>query len=365
MAQDGPTFLVAAGGWSGNIGNSFFNLGTQDALSKAVPGARVELISDQAAYWRMTPIGYRTEPRNSLRYVDHLRPDYVALQGSVLTEQFPRVWGRSLRILHSAGTRLLLMGVGFFDYSERERDACRELLDECPPYVFVSRDHRTYAALSDLAAHSHDGIDSAFFLPDVFRPIETDLPPYVVVNFDKGPEPGISVSRNGARGPCRKGARCIRFEFAESQWTLAFPRARDRLARTLGTVYPYLLGPVGLAATSQERAGEYLVVRTDHQINPIIVRKVFRGPNALAGDIPQSYINLYAQASLTLSDRVHAAVAALAYGRSAMLFTRSGRAAILDRVGASDVTTRPVRLDLDLLEREKEDELGFLRSVPF
>jgi hypothetical protein len=157
--------------------------------------------------------------------------------------------------------------------------------------------------------------------------------------------------------------RCIRFEFGGSQWTVAFPRVRERLSRMLGTAYPYLLGPLGLAATSQKRAGEYLVVRTDHQINPMIVRKVFRGPNALAGDIPQSYINLYAQASLTLSDRVHAVVAALAYGQSAMLFSRSGRAAILDRVRASGVTTRPIRLDLDLLEREKEAELSFLRSV--
>lgn len=365
MSADGKTFVIAAGGWSGNIGNSFFNIGTQHALRTAVPGARVEFMSDQAAYWRMTPIGYRREPRNSLRYLDHIRPDYIVLQGSVLTEQFPRVWARSLRALRRAGTRLLLIGVGFFHYGDREVSLCRRLLAECRPYVFVSRDRQTYESLHDLAHHSHDGIDGAFFLPDVFEPIPTDLPPYVVVNFDKGPEPTISVSRGDDHGLPHRRGHVVEFDFRGCRWTVGFPGTRHRLSQSLGGAFNYLMGPLGLAATSQEWAGDMAVVRTDHQINPIVIGKVFRGPNALAGDIPHSYLNLYAQATLALSDRIHAVAVTLAYGNAAMLFSDSGRALILDRVGASGVTDRPVTLNLDRLEREKQAQLDFLRSVPF
>ncbi len=365
MPGNGKTFVVAAGGWSGNIGNSFFNLGTRHALLTAVPGAHVEFLSDQAAYWRMTAIGYRQEPKNSLRYLDHIRPDYVVLQGSVLTEQFPRVWGRSLKLLSEAGTKLLLIGVGFFDYSETEVATCRSLLEQCPPYVLISRDRETYGNLNDLAEYSYDGLDGAFFLPDVFTPIKTDLPPYMVINFDKAPEPTISVSTDQASEAEPRRNATTQFEFRDARWTISFPRTRWQLANMLGKSFCYLLGPLGLAGTSQERAGNLMVVRTDHQINPIMIGRIFRGPNAFAGDIPQSYLNLYAQAELTLSDRIHAVAVTLAYGRPAMLFSRSGRARILERVGASDVTARPVLLDLDLLEQEKSAELDFLRSVPF
>jgi hypothetical protein len=364
--RTGPTFALAAGGWSGNIGNAFFNLGTQHVLSAAVPDSRVVLLSDQAAYWRMGPFGYRTEPANSLRYWERLRPDYVVLQGSVLTEQFPRVWGSALRALQAAGVKLLLVGVGYFDYSDREKAVCREFLSECRPYVLVSRDSETYDSLRGLAEHAHDGIDSAYFLPDVLQPVDADMPAYVVVNFDKGPEPVLEVSAEpaGTHGPGQQRA-LVEFPFGGRVWRASFPGARARLGACLGKWYPYVLGPLGLAGSTQEKVGDYTIVRTDHQVNPILLGKVFRGPNAFGGDIPYTYLNLYANAELTLSDRVHAVVATLAYGKPAMLFSKSGRARILERVGADTAALNPVRLDGLRLEAERQSEVDFLRAVPF
>ena len=141
---------------------------------------------------------YRHEPRNSLRYLDHIRPDYVVVAGSCLTEQFPRIWGESFRHLYQAGTKVLLIGAGHYDYSAKEIELCRDLLKQYPPHVFISRDRRTYEIFRDVSKHSYDGMDCAYFVPDVFEPIQTDLPPYVVLNFDKTPEPFIQVSTNGA-----------------------------------------------------------------------------------------------------------------------------------------------------------------------
>ena len=96
-----------------NIGNAFFAEGIKYVLERAIPNCRVVLLTDQAAFLNLMPgRNYRYEPRNSLRYLDHIRPDYVVVAGSCLTQQFPRIWGQSFRRLCQAGTKVLLIGAG-------------------------------------------------------------------------------------------------------------------------------------------------------------------------------------------------------------------------------------------------------------
>lgn len=359
------TFVIPIG-WSPNIGNAFFALGIQHVLEQAVPNARVVLFSDQAAYLNMVPgANYRREPRNSLRYLDHIRPDYIVLTGSLLVEQFPQVWETSLRCLCRGGTRILLIGVGHYDYSLEEIELCRSLLREYSPYVFVSRDHQTYGNLYNVAEYAYDGIDGAYFVPDVFEPIQTDLPPYIVLNFDKTPEPIIQTGPSGVFCDGDLFHRVFDFEFRNEVWLTKFPRLRFMLSRLMGKGFNFIFGQFGLCGTKQKRVGDLMLVRTEHQLNPVMMRRIFRGPNAFAGDIPHSYLNIYAQTELTLTDRVHAALVTMSYGRPAMLFSRSGRASIIKRVGGEEVTRRPTYLDMDVLAKEKQSMIDFLRSVPW
>ncbi len=138
-----------------------------------------------------------------------------------------------------------------------------------------------------------------------------------------------------------------------------------KLSRLLGKGYAFILGPFGLHGTRQKQAGDLMVVRTDHALNPLMLRRIYRGPNAFAGDLPYTYYNLYGQTELTLTDRIHAALVTLSYGRPAMLISRSGRAAIIERVGGEGVTRRPIQLDMGVLAREKQGMIDFLRSVPW
>ena len=364
MVKNQMTFVIPASS-SNNIGNIFFALGTQYVLKKAFPNARVVLLSDQAAYWNQIPGPmYRKEPRNSLRYLDYVRPNYIVLMGSVLTEQFPKVWGKSLKALYKNGVKIILIGVGHYDYSQREIGLCRELLKKYPPYVFISRDRQTYQNLNDLAKYSYDGLDGAFFIPDLFQPIKADLPPYIISNFDKTPEPNITIRSKDIVRQNDLVKRKTYFKFIDQNWEVRFPRSRFHLSRLLGKSYGYIMGPLGFYGTTQRKAGQFMIIRTDHQINPIMIRRIFRGPNAFAGDIPYTYLNLYAHTELTLSDRIHAVLTSMAYGKPAMLFSRSGRALILERVGAHEVTQKPTCLDMKNLREEKHDEIEFLRSIP-
>ena len=356
-------------GYSTNIGNAFFAEGIKYVLEQAIPNSRVALLTDQAAFLNLVPgPRYRHEPRNSLRYLDHIRPDYVVVAGSCLTEQFPRIWGESFRHLYQAGTKVLLIGAGHYDYSDREIEISRDLLKQYPPHVFISRDRRTYEIFHDVSEHSYDGIDCAYFVPDVFEPIKTDLPPYVILNFDKAPEPLIHVgggrgSTAGATGNGTNGSR--RFGFRGMEWTLQFPKLGMKLSRILGKGYAFTVGPLGLHGTRQRQAGDLMIVRTDHALNPLMLRRIYRGPNSFAGDIPYTYYNLYGQTELTLTDRIHAALVTLSYGRPAMLISRSGRASIIERVGGEDVTRKPTQLDMDVLAKEKQGMIDFLKTVPW
>jgi hypothetical protein len=283
----------------------------------------------------------------------------------VLTEQFPRIWGNSLRALSEAGSKILLIGVGYYDYSPEERRLCTDLLKKFPPYVFISRDRQTYEDLNGIAEHSHDGIDGAYFIPDVFQPIPTDLPQYIVMNFDRTPEPRVVIVGDDSSRPSGILRETFDFDFDDRMWQLQFPKSRFIASRRLGKGFSFLLGPLGLHGTKQESVGDFMIVRTDHALNPIMIRRIFRGPNAFAGDIPNSYLNIYAHSRLTLTDRIHAALVTMAYGGTARLFTRSGRASIIERLGGAEVTSKPTRLDLDTVAAEKQSALDFLSAIPF
>jgi len=355
------SIIVTTGTWSTNIGNAFFQLGARHIMSQAAPAHRVHLLADQAGYWQY---GKKQEPANSARLLDHVEADYVVLSGSLLTYSFPELWQQSFKALKERGTRIILLGVGQFDYSDRETVLCREFLAEYRPHVLVSRDSVTYANFKDLAEHSYDGIDNAYFLPLAYPALALDYPPYVVLNFDKGPEPRCDIiERNGEAIWGRPGYNSCQVPFDADVLDIRFAGPKRFISDRVGKYYGYLAALARLKKAKQQRLGKYLLLRTDHQTNPLCHRKLYYGPGAFAMDVPYGYFALYGNAALTLSDRIHACVVTLAYGRPAMLFSKSPRAQIIERVGAGTIFQRPTMLDLTRLHRMRTDEIAFLQAA--
>ncbi|MBN1359634.1 MAG: hypothetical protein JW993_03530 [Sedimentisphaerales bacterium] len=353
--------IVTSGTWSTNIGNAFFQLGAQYIVSQALPGLPVQLLTDQAGYWQYGP---KVEPGLSARLLDHVDAEYIVLSGSLLTYSFPPLWRESFKILKERGTRVVLLGVGQFDYSDRETSLCRGLLEEYPPHAFVSRDATTYENFKDLAVHSYDGIDNAYFLPRAYPAVKLDYPPYIVLNFDKGPEPICTLTAaNGSPVWGRPGYNPCHVPFEGGTLDIQFPAHKRFFSDRFGKYYGYLAGISGLKKARQERLGRYLLLRTDHQTNPLCHRKLYYGPGAFAMDVPYGYFALYGNAALTLSDRIHACVVTMAYGGTAMLFSKSPRAHIIERVGATTIFQHPTTLDQARLDQMRNDEIAFLASV--
>ena len=109
--------------------------------------------------------------------------------------------------------------------------------------------------------------------------------------------------------------------------------------------------------------GNLQIIRTDHRFHPHFRRKIYQQKNSFVADLPYGYLNLYANAEFTLSDRIHACAVTLAFGHSAMLFAKTDRHGLLDRVGAENICNRLVKLDMPRLEEEKKNQIDWLRMI--
>lgn len=349
------------GGWSQNIGNAFFQLGGEWVLRQALPDARIMLISEQPgypSYWN--PKG--GNPANSLDLPSLLEVDYLVLMGPMFRDETEAIWGNALERALSKGTRLVLLGIGAMNYREDSFLQYRRFLQRYPPYILVSRDHETYERLGDLATHACSGIDLGFFMSNVYEPLGfgKDQQRFLALSFDEGPEPRIALD---PETPTRRDSDerfCRAFEFEGGTWQASFPRIRTLLARR--SRYGMFLEGVLFSGNCIDRIGEFIVLRPDHRPHPIIARRTYRYPHVICSDTPYIYAETYSRAALTLTNRVHACVAALCYGRPAMLFSETPRVRLLDRLGLGEITLHPMTLPKEQLNSEKAGVVAFLKD---
>lgn len=343
---------VMAGYWSTNIGNSFFQLGAEYLMKQIFPNDNVFIFADQPGYWNVS----KGNPANSLPLLENMQLDYLVIQGPFLRPEFNKIWQNTLRELQKNGTKIIVLAAGMMKYDDKNVRQYRRWLEETPPFIFSTRDSDTYKGVHDLAEHSYDGVDTALFVADIFEPPALNFGDYIVYNFDKWPEPQIWYTGDSTAS----GVPDISFEFDSHNWNVKFPSFRkglvqkSRLIQTLDSWIPEKV---------VDNLNGYHVVRTDHRTNPFYLRNTHRRPNTFAHDLPQGYLALYANTKLTLSNRVHACVATMVYGNSAMLFSATPRARLLDRLGATEISERPVRLDLDYISTEKRKMTEWLKSV--
>lgn len=334
--------IVYVGGfWSTNIGNAFFDLGCLHALKKACPDADVLFAQEQTSnFWSQN--GYN--PKNSLDYIGAIDADYIVIAGPMLDKNFEKRWGRSMPSLKKRGTKIVLLSAGAISYDEEEKQLCRKFMEEFKPHAIITRDRSTYDDYHDLSEFSYDGICCAFFSADYFNRYKLNFEPYVVFNFEKMREPYF-----------RRSEQCAgSFEFSGSMWSKPAVKINSRLTRCLG-----LMEFVGYNKERSELAG-YNIIRTKHTTQPSDIRNLFNAHNTLASDVPYDYLNIYANAEAVFSDRVHACVPALSFGKKAMLFSDSPRARLFDRIGMETIKDKPVSVDLDYLEKEKSNLLKAL-----
>ena len=347
------------GFWCTNVGNGFYSLGVEYVLKQIIGAENVTVVSDLQTY--TTGYGRRLYPdKNQLEYISSLDVDYIVLAGPVISKYFLLLWKDIIIKLNKRGIGYILLSTGMMKMTE---DAFRDIklfFMEYPPFAFSSRDEDTYNEFGSFAKHSYNGICFSFFSNNYFNPAGLkDMSPYIIYNFDKICEPDIRLSDENDRG-CQSV-----FEFQGKKYKTSYPVALNKLTAktdrfTDALIYATSIFP---GKKHNEFLGEYRIVRTDHRFHPHYRSKIYHDSNSFVADLPYGYINLYANAELTLSDRVHACAVTLAFGKSAMLFAKTNRHGLLERVGAEGIFERPVKLDMEKLQLEKQKQIEWLRII--
>lgn len=350
---------LVSGFWGQNIGNAFFNVGGKHVLEQAFDHEdSVEFIQDQPGY-RTFHDQSKGNPAKDVGLLAQLdKVDFIVLQGPMLTVDFRALWEPTFRALRARGTRIILLGAAMFRFTDEEVEINRAFLKEIEPSILVTRDNPTYDAFKDLCEHAYAGIDSAFFTPYTYRPFDLALPDYVAVTYDRFPEPRIATVAEGAK---LSGRHDTTFTALGLEWGLSYPRLAERLSHK-GKIQSYISSLVD-RRDLPSTVDRFQLVRPEHRFNPHIPWKIYKRPNAVASDEPFTYFTLYAGAQMTLADRVHACVTALAYGRPAMMYRHTMRAQLFDRLDLHDIGHRPVTLSRERLDRETKAEIDFLRSA--
>ena len=344
------------GCWSTNVGNGFFNLGADYVLKQIFNNDKVNMVMDQSAF---TP-GWTRKKGNiplAVNYWEHLDVDYVVLLGPIVSEAFLAIWKPTLDALKKRGIKYMILSAGMMKYDNNVITKIKKYFEENPPYVITTRDRDMYETFKDSVPNIYDGICYAFFVPDYYKPFETDFGDTMAVNFDKIDEPFIYVDELDKKVDKE-------FDFENHHYGIKFKGLAsiglktDRFTDAL--IYAASPLPRG---KRPEKIGDFTVIRPDHRYNPMFIRKVFRYPNSFCADIPHTYANIYANAKLTISDRVHACALTLAYGNSAYLLAKTGRSGLLKRVGADEITEHPVKINMEYLSSEKRKMIEWMKAV--
>lgn len=350
-----PRIALVGGQWAQNVGNAFFNLGGEYVLKRVFGEGAVGFFQDQPNY-RTLHNKMKGNPENYIDFVRNLDIDYLVLQGPVLNPWMALSWEKTFKALHKRGVKVILLSCAFFKFRDNEISAVRKLLEAYPPALISTRDPKTFDIIKDWLPDvpKYNGIDSGFFLPRCVRPfaVRPDRK-YMSLNFDRYLEPTISTTPLS-----EKNYKSRSIDMLGAKYYLGVPKFQD-WASHKSKIWAYF-GELTDRRVLPDHIGDLTVIRPEHRFFPHMTRKIYRHPNATAADEPWTYINIYANSELTLSDRVHACVATLAYGHPAMLFTPSPRAALFERLGLGEIRNQLVDLNLGRLEEEQEKEIEWL-----
>ena len=319
--------IVSCGYHATNIGNAFYEIGAGYALKKSLGGeAQVILSSNKPdIYWSRL----LKNKAAAFDYSDTYLADYVVIMGPTLSLHYLDMWKETFKRFSANGTRVVLMSAGANRYDDREYSEVSRFLEEHKLYALLSRDSATYELYKDMFEHSYDGICCALYSCDYAPAYRTDMEPYVIFNFDNCIEPSFTASDNGDIVIGGRSYEMRRHRFVRGHQP-------DRL-----------------------ESGEK-IIRTIHTVMPGAINRRNNGGNQYLSDVPYDYLNLYANATAVITNRVHAAVASVSYGTPVHLTNSSPRGNILKRVKCDEVYNRVFKSDVDFINREKrkyEDEI--------
>lgn len=307
------------GSWPQNIGNAFFDLGAKAILQKAFPNAEFFPLGG-AVHWMFNASQRIREGRiltkirsladmnyqnkNSFELGQYADVDLIVFAGMSMCKEFVDNNSKTLLAASERGVAILGLGAGASLYTDSDLKPFSEFFNKLGNKgAIITRDEDTFNAFKNDIRIIKSGIDCAFFLPDYYTPPKLVIPDYDIFNFDAGNVPSII------------------------------------------------------------RDDERLVLSTHHDLWGPLPRRYTNTKNTLVSDVPEDYLTLYSQVKNTYSDRVHACIATVAYGNSAVLYSDTPRKKLFEKVGLNNITKELCILNQDLISELKNKQVLMVRNV--
>lgn len=332
-------YLIASSNTSSNIGNAFFYEGIKYVFRNFLDSVEVF----DGLFPLVNP--YNLKNKKSIDNIfDYLScndgVDATIIAGPVLDINFESQFEKTLKNAKDSGKKLIFLSIGSRKYDQDEIIHCRKVLSKYSPDIFISRDRQTYDAYRDLAKRAYDGVCFSFFINDYFKGYPTPaLIPYIVSCFDFSAEPPLSFLAEESQG----------LAGLNSSPTIKAHKTKNSLKRLR-----YIL-----SRNLPEQVAGLKIIRTCHR--PLRSKHlIFFKKNILASFSPEPYLNLYKNAELTITDRLHAAVATLTFGNPARLVLDSERTKLLDRARCEKVRDEFIVLPKEYINTEKEKMVNWL-----
>ena len=304
------------GFWSTNIGNSFYNLGALWLLNEVFGKENVSFIPDPPqVYWRSLKSDYDL--------ISKLDLNLIIISGPILGFELANIYREKFDEIAARGGRIGFISAGAINYSNDEADFVSQFLNKYPVSFVFTRDRKSYELYKDrLNTHVYDGLCTSMFLNDAITPPDVN-DEYVVFNFSYFHDPEIVK--------------------ANDDWNI-----KKRLFK-----------PV------QKKLMNYPVIRIKSSpYKPNIksfkfTKLVYPRQNMYYSDLPNGYLSILKSSKYVFSDRVHTCAAGLIFGSKCMYIkggkrSNDGRNTLFARLNLPDIYKRPVSLDFDYIECEKE-----------
>jgi len=300
--------------WSLNFGNNFIEKGAKACIRKAFPDSEIFEIS---SYSQLMNERNHTDSFIGVNEILGLTFfDLIIIPGCVMDEENLRRFNRFITNLREVNIPLIFLGVGGNNYKKKNLDYVKSTLKDIQNKFLITRDSIAFESYADEFNLSFEGIDCGFFINDWYNPprLKKDI---IAMTFDKIKEPKINTDKKIIRP-------------SHNPFHIGFPFKE----------------PLPFKG----------IIR-------IFLRRNKKKINSFVSDIIQDYLFIYANSSITYSDRVHACVVTLTYGNKAHLMYNTPRASLFNRLLDEDILKKPVCINNDRLSSEKINQIENLKKI--
>jgi hypothetical protein len=331
------TIAVENSTWN-NIGDAFYQLSILRIFTKAFPNANV--VSMEGPVERAFKLGnkrFRSEPFEA-DY--HTKADHYVLSGPIIGRNFMRIYAPRIKSYLNSGRSYSLVSVRC-SVTGSALEEVRKFLERHPPRAIYTRDPSSLEKLQGLSAIETAGPCFAFFVR-MLNGIPEIKPksPYLAVSVYTSREPKISLT--SASG----------LSNAKIDWQVQ-PNARFwRYSQHFEWLSRF---------QTQQNVDGYDFVRPV-QGHTRFPNKLFGKPNAYISYNPLCYLGVLKSAEAVISDRVHAGVTGLSFGRPVHIRAIDGRFDLF--TGLPLQTNGPFwRIDADFITASHDKALEWVKNI--